>query len=266
MKYVHINNVLVAANMPQLLSDNKAYRYGDGLFETMKITKGEIVLLKYHISRLSGGIAQLKYSMPAYFNEAWLMQTVKELCIANNHKADARVRLSVYRGNGDIFSHTTAGIVLESYELVTPQLQQPLLIGLYNEGYKTYDSFSHLKTASSLLYSMAALHATEQQWQDCIILNQHQRIAETCIANIFWIKEKEIFTPPLSEACVAGVMRQYILDHTPVTQKVCTINDLLTADEIFITNAIRGIRPVTHFQEKNYVSSLGTQLAATLLS
>jgi branched-chain amino acid aminotransferase len=265
MKYVHINNVLAPAHTPQLLYNNKAYRYGDGLFETMKVMAGEVVLLPYHIKRLLAGVTQLKYNLPDYFNEAWLTAAIKELCIANEHTVQARVRLSLYRGNGDLSANPQSGIIIESYELIAMQLQHPLIIGLYEAGYKSCDSFSHLKTANSLLYSMAAIYATEQNWQDCIILNSHHHIAETTIANVFWIKNAAVFTPPLSAACVAGVMRQYILDNTPVTEAVCTVDDLLAADEVFITNAIRGIRPVTAFQEKKYVSSQGLQLAATLL-
>ncbi|MFD2920280.1 aminotransferase class IV [Terrimonas rubra] len=265
MKYVHVNNVLMAANTPRLLADNKAYRYGDGLFETIKVISGKPALLSYHIARLYRGITQLQYNMPVYFNEAWLADSIQELCIANGHNLQARVRLSLYRGNGDIFSNPEAGILIESYELVPEQLQHPLVIGLYTAGYKTADAFSNLKTASSLLYSMAAIYATQHQWQDSLILNYHQRIIETAIANIFWVKDGAVFTPPLSEGCVAGVMRQYLLDNTTITEKLCMIDTLLEADEVFITNAIRGIRPVTAFQEKKYVSSLGLQLAAAIL-
>ncbi len=265
MKYVHINNVLMPANTPQLLSDNKAYRYGDGLFETIKVVSGKPALLNYHINRLNQGISLLQYNMPAFFSETWLVDAIRELCIANGHNQMARVRVSLYRGNGDIFSNPEAGIMIESYELVPAQLQHPLVIGLYTAGYKNADSFSNLKTANSLLYSMAAIHATQQQWQDSIILNHQQHVIETAIANIFWIEEGMVFTPPLSEGCVAGVMRQYLLDNTHVTEKVCTVDSLLAADEVFITNAIRGIRAVTAFQEKKYVSSLGLQLAAAIL-
>ncbi len=265
MNYVNINNSLVPAVNPQLFHNNKAYRYGDGLFETMKATNGEIALFNYHINRLQAGIKQLKYIMPTYFSETWLADTITQVCIANNHTNMARVRLSLYRGDGDLQTNTEAGIIIETYELQETQLQHPLTIGVYNEGCKNCDSFSNLKTANALLYSMAAIYAGEQQWQDCIILNNHRRVAETTIANIFWIKKGIVFTPPLSEGFVAGVMRQYILDNTAVTLQICTLDDLLTADEIFLTNAIRGIRPVTVFEHKNYVSSLGLQLAATLL-
>lgn len=254
----------MAANTPQLLADNKAYRYGDGLFETIKVISGKPALFNYHINRLNQGISLLQYNMPAYYTETWLENTIQELCIVNGHNHQARVRVSLYRGNGDIFSNPDAGIILESYELVPAQLQHQLVIGLYTTGYKNVDSFSNLKTANSLLYSMAAIHAAKQQWQDSIILNQHRHVIETAIANIFWIEKGTVFTPPLSEGCVAGVMRQYLMDNTSIAEKVCTVDALLAADEVFITNAIRGIRPVTAFQEKKYVSSLGLQLAAAI--
>lgn len=267
MKYVSVNNTLLPANTPHLMPDNKAYRYGDGVFETMKVIAGEVIFLDYHIKRLFNGIQQLKYQVPDYFNEAWIIAAIKALCIANEHTVQARVRLSLYRGNGDISANPPAGIIIESYELTPTQLQHPLIIDIYEAGHKSFDGFSNLKTANSLLYSMAAIFARENNWQDCIILNQHQRVAETTIANIFWIKNDTLFTPPLSEGCVAGVMRQYLLDRKGIIikEKLCEVETLIEADEIFLTNVIRGIRPVSSFRGKNYVSSQVLQLAAAVL-
>jgi branched-chain amino acid aminotransferase len=132
-----------------------------------------------------------------------------------------------------------------------------LRIAVYPDGRKSCDVFSHLKSASFLPYVMAARWAQQHQLDDALVLNAHDRIADATIANVFAIKDNTIMTPPLQEGGVGGVMRKYLLAQLPaagykVAEQALLPDQVLQADELFLTNAIQGIRWVQQCGEKTY--------------
>jgi branched-chain amino acid aminotransferase len=127
------------------------------------------------------------------------------------------------------------------------------------------DVLSSLKTNNYLVYAMGAIHAKKHRFNDSLILNSSNRVCDSTIANVFWVKDKKVYTPPLSEGCVAGVMRANLLTRIPnegleVTEKEATEQDLLDADELFLTNALNGIRWVRQFRHKTYDNAIATRL------
>ncbi len=112
---------------------------------------------------------------------------------------------------------------------------------------------------------MAARYAKENKLNDCLVLNTNERIADSTIANIFLIKDQKLFTPPLSEGCVNGVMRRYIIEQYAVNETVFTVDDILSADELFLTNAMYGIRWVQQFREKKFSKLKTSEMHNTLL-
>lgn len=116
---------------------------------------------------------------------------------------------------------------------------------------------------------MGALYAKQHKLNDCLILNSYGRICDATIANVFWIYDHTVYTPPLLEGCVAGVMRRHLLKILPtqgylVEQKNLELIDLQQANEVFLTNAISGLRWVKHFREKEYTNILGSKIYALL--
>jgi branched-chain amino acid aminotransferase len=112
---------------------------------------------------------------------------------------------------------------------------------------------------------MAAQYARQHQLTDGLVLNTHNRICDGTIANIFRVHHNTIYTPPLAEGGVGGVMRRYLLDQLPkagyaVQEKICTAEDLEAATEVFLTNALYGIRWVSQFRNKTYQNQLTARL------
>lgn len=247
MEFINLNGKILRKDEAVIKIDNSSYRYGDGLFETMKIVDGKIFLEKYHFERLFHSIELLKFQLPEFFLKEKLIEEVLELCQGNDLRESARVRLSVSRGADEQLNY-----LIESSPL---QLREENLnIDVYPDARKSCDVFSNIKSANRLPYVMAEKFAKENQLDDCLVLNDYGRICDSTISNIFWIKNKKIFTPPLSEGCVAGVMRKFLIEKLRATsfelrEKACDISDLQNADEIFLTNAIRGIRTVKKFKE-----------------
>lgn len=269
MNYVSLNGKLLPEQEPVLLAANRGYRYGDGLFETMKMINGKIMLSEYHFERLFAGLVLLQFEIPKFFTAEKIQEHVLALCKKNSCEHLARIRLSVFRGNGGLYDENkTLEYLVECWPLnesVNSLNENGLAIGVYTDARKSCDRFSNLKSANFLIYAMAALYAKENKWNDSLLLNTNNRICDSTIANLFWIKDEKIFTPPLSEGCVNGVMRRYLVNELPgagytIEQNTASIADLENADEIFLTNAINGIRWVREFRGNTYPNTKVTAI------
>lgn len=268
--YINFDGALLRGDKSILTADNRGFRYGDGLFETMKVADGRLLLADYHFERLLTGLRTLQFDCPPFFTPAGLTGQILELCKKNGHLPLARVRLVVFRGEGGLydpvnhFPHTviqSASLEAAAGALNTNGLQ----IGLFPEGRKSCDPFSNLKSNNYLLYVLAALYARKNRLNDCLVLNSRDRIADSTIANLFYCRDGKVYTPPLSEGCVAGVMRRYLMDAMPragfdVTEKPVTPEDLEGAEEVFLTNALRGIKWVQSFRDTHYNHQLSAAI------
>ena len=265
MNSVCINGKIVFADKPVLMADNRGYRYGDSLFETMKIIGGQIMLEPFHFERLFTGMALLKYPVPGYLTPEKLRDDIILLCEKNNCASLARVRLSVSRGNGGLFDPDQGlQYLIECWPLTSSvnQLNENgFVIGIFPDARKSTDIFSNLKSGNFLPYTMAAQYAKANQLNDCLVLNTEGNIADASIANIFIIKDDFIYTPSLKDGCVNGVVRRYLLENLDawgyrVEEMPLSPALILDADEIFLTNAVNGIRWVKQMENKIYGNQL----------
>jgi len=270
MAFININGKIANADTPALAADNSSYRYGDGLFETAKVSQGDLMLASLHFERLFSGLGLLKYELPAFFSAEKLQEEVLQLCKKNNCSKLARVRLSVYRGHGGLYvGDTKTGYIIGCWPLdenINQLNENGLVVDVYPDARKSCDAFASLKSASHLPYVMAALYAKENKLNDCLVLNEYGRIADSTIANVFIVKDGVIITPALSEGCIAGVMRKYLLEQLgkagyKIKETQLTIQDIKEADEFFLTNAIRGIRWVGCFGQISYTNNITAEIS-----
>lgn len=270
MNHICFNGKIIDASEPVFTSTNRGYRYGDGFFETMRVANRTIPLLTYHIKRIQYSLQLLGYTEPVH-SLAEIVDQIFELCEKNKCSHSARVRLSFSNGNGSVFdANQNMDYLIEAVELnsgYNTLNENGLTTGLCHSVKKSCDSYANLKSANYLFSRVAAEFAKEKSWDDALILNQHNHICETTVTNIFWIKNNEIFTPPLSEGCVKGVMRAYLINTIGnVAEKICTLEDLKNADEIFLTNAVTGIRWVWKFENTTYHHKKTSTLYKELIS
>ncbi|HEV8286370.1 MAG TPA: aminotransferase class IV [Chitinophagaceae bacterium] len=261
MEFVNVNGEILSSGFAFVRTDNRSYRYGDGLFETMKAKNKKIILGDLHFERLYKSLSLLKFDIPAFFSQQNLETQILELCQKNNCEELARIRLSISRGNGSLYkSDEKFQYIIECSPLKheTDELDEGgLIIDVFPFARKSCDAFANIKSASHLPYVMAARFVKENKLNDCLLLNTYERICDSTIANLFWVKDEMISTPPLSEGCIAGVMRRYLMQcaqgtRYKVQEKPCEVKDLENADGIFLTNAIQGIKQVKRFRDKVY--------------
>jgi len=269
MNYIYKDGKMVAGTEPILSNNNRSFRYGDGLFETMKMINGSIALKELHFERLFSSLNILNYKIPASFTASFIGEAIKELAEKNECSHLCRIRLTVFRGNGNLYpAPASLNYIIECAPLnpsVNTWNERGFSIGLYKDAQKSCDIFSAIKSANFLSYVMAAMHAEANQLDDCLLLNTKGNIADATIANVFLEKENKIYTPAMTEGCINGVMRRYLLSKLKDSGYICLekeINeqDLLDADEIFLTNAVNGIRWVKQYNGKQYSFSVSAKI------
>jgi branched-chain amino acid aminotransferase len=267
MNFVCFNGEIVRSDQPLFTAQNRSFKYGDAVFETIKVYNGNILLAGLHFERLFMSLKLLK--LPFLFDEMALHKSIIQLCEKNECSQLARVRLAVYRDEND-----SSGFVVEANSLSTEANawnDKGLRIDLYPYARKSKDAFANLKTANFLAYVLAGLHAKENKLDDCIVLNSDSNLCDSSKANIFLVKEEKIFTPALHQGCINGVMRRFLIDglkglQFSLHQQEIKEEDLINADEVFLTNAIYGMRWIESFRNKKYTNTVSVRIYRQLLS
>ncbi len=257
VNYINLNGKIISNVDGGLPVDNDAFRYGYGLFETMLVQDGVIRLKEFHWERLFAGLRQLYFEIPMLMTAEWLEEEVMRTVKKNHGEKLCRVRLQMYAGGGGLYSVESRhpGFVIECFSLEEDNLRlnnNGLIVGVAAGLSKSADTLSNLKSCNALIYAMAARQAKEHKWNDALLYNNNEHVIESTIANIFWIKGGTVYTPPLSDGCVAGVMRRHIMGRITVSERTLKIEDLLQADEVFLTNAIKKMRWVGIIDGKKY--------------
>ncbi|MFT3827275.1 MAG: aminotransferase class IV [Chitinophagaceae bacterium] len=268
-EHIYFDGKIIPATSALVTADNRGLRYGDGLFETIKVINNTIQLQQLHFERLFNGLKLLQFDVPVHCTPAYLAEQILVLCKKNGAQKAARVRLAVFRGNGGLYDaeNMRPHIVIQTWALpenYTRFNENGLVVDLYQDVQKSCDILANVKSNNYLPYVMAALFAKKHKLNDSLVLNIHKRICDATIANVFLVKDKAVITPPLSEGCVAGVMRAHLLQKIAeagytITEAPVTKEMIDTADEMFLTNALYGIRWVQRCGEKQF----GNQFSAT---
>jgi branched-chain amino acid aminotransferase len=247
---------------------NRAFRYGDGLFESMRIKGAQVPFLKEHLNRLLAGILVLKMQAPKDFEDSISSQIQK--VIEEENLNSAILRLWVYRSGEGKYSPTSnqLSFCLQAEKLEEEPMQlnsQGLKIEIAESIQLHPSPFSAFKTLNSLSYIRASIEKDERKFDDLILLDQKGNISEATASNLFLVKDKVVYTPPLSSACVSGVLRTILLEDQslplPIKERELSTDDLMHADEVFLGNSIQGIKWVGSFRAKRYFHKCGTEVA-----
>ncbi|MEQ8624512.1 MAG: aminotransferase class IV [Vicingaceae bacterium] len=252
-----------------MFSLNRALKYGDGVFETIRIKAGKPCYLENHFNRLIGSLAQLKIELnQLQLNE--IKVCIDQLLIKNELESNAKLRLTVFRDGGGTYKPTAskAAYFIEAEQLdeaIVHLNQNGLRIDFSEEVTIFPNYLTSIKTLNSLPYILAAIEAKERKLDDLILLNNHQGLAEATSSNIFLVKKQDIYTPPISEGCLDGVMRSKVIEIAKKLDfKIVEIplkkEALLVADEIFLSNSVKKIQWVGSFGKKRYFNKVSKQL------
>ncbi len=258
-----LNGKLMTEEHVNISPNNRSFRYGDGCFETMKIINGKISLADEHFERLFTSLELLQFDKPKQLTANALKEQIVLLATKNNHQKLGRIRLTFFRSDGGLYDpqNMLPNYIIQTWDLnaANNELNENgLVIDIYTDARKVCDRYSPIKSNNYLSYAMAALWAKKNHLNDALLLNPYDRIADATIANIWMIKDGIIKTPSLQEGCVNGVMRKHLLkclraEGIPVEETGITVDELLNAQELFVTNAIYGIKWIRQVGNSNYI-------------
>jgi branched-subunit amino acid aminotransferase/4-amino-4-deoxychorismate lyase len=272
--YILFNDEFFTAEQAVIKASNRGFKFGDGLFESMRMCNGKLQFAEQHADRLKAGMKALKMEGFALLDEYFLRQKTAELLKKNKFNGNVRFRLSIYRDGEGLYTPQSnkIGYLLESVPLEQAQYelnQKGLIIDVYDDLTKQISKLANYKTSNALLYVMAGLFQKQHRLDEAIILNQNGFLCESTSSNVFVVYQKQIYTPALSEGCVAGVMRSVILKlakmhNLPLIEAQINPNILNEAEEVFVTNASSGIRWIMGYGKKRYFNEVAKELSAKL--
>ena len=261
MPLVSLNGNFLDADHPYLDGTNRSFKFGDGLFETIRIVEGKPFNLESHYKRIIEGLDILKINM-ADFSLSYLNEQIKELAENNSVNKGGRARLSIFRqGTGAYAPISMGGDYLLELEPIDfnyfPLNEDGLSVDIYDDVQKPINALSPFKTSNALFYIMASISAKEKGLDDVLMLNENKAIIESTASNLFIVSNGVLYTPSVEDGCVGGTFRMYLINlaiQNNIKVYECSLlpQNLYAADEIFLTNAIQGIRWVSSYKSKRY--------------
>jgi branched-subunit amino acid aminotransferase/4-amino-4-deoxychorismate lyase len=265
MEFVFHRGEYILRSQATIQVDDRAHRFGDGFFESIRIANGKAQFLKNHFGRIAASIQVLKMKSDSFdFNK--LEKDIEGLLQRNEIHEGGRMRITFYRKSKGFYlpkEHDldyfieVEGIPHNLFELNS----NGKTIDIYTEVKKDPNRFANYKTLNAQLYIMASIFADEKNWDDALIQNTKLAIIEATASNLFLVSNGVLYTPSLTDGCVGGTMRMTIINlalQNKLKVYECTINpqNLLTADEVFLTNAIRGVEWVASYRTKPYQNQI----------
>lgn len=274
LQYINFDGQIIPESQHIATVDNRALRYGDGLFETMLWKDGNIRFLDLHIERLQRGMQTLQLEEVSKFDKYFVRSKTEELIRKNNMIGQqARVRLIVYRDGGGTYSpETNKPLYCLQVSRVATSLRDKklgLIVDVYSEFKKPYSDLSHIKSNNALIYVMAGIYKKRFAYDEVFLLNQEGYLCEALTSNIFVYYEKALYTPALTEGCIAGTMRKVVMDMAAdegimVVEAQISPEIMKQADEIFCTNAVQGVQWVMGYKQKRYFNRISRILQEKL--
>ncbi|MBC2846175.1 aminotransferase class IV [Winogradskyella flava] len=275
---VNFNGNLVDVSDPILTQENRGYKYGDALFETLKVVNGKIFFWEDHYFRLMASMRILRMDIPMNFTMEFLETEILKTVEANQLiDSSARVRFNVDRGNGGKYlpnenSRVNFNIVAEPKHDPFYSINSDAIytVDLYKDFFMAPGLLSGLKSNNKAIQVIGSIYAQENDFDNCLILNTKKNVIEALNGNLFLVKGDKIKTPPLEDGCLKGVMRKQVLQilskdvNLFVEETSISPFELQKADELFITNVIKGIVPITKYRKKIYGSEFAQKLVIKL--
>lgn len=272
--YINNNGEVLSNEGPTIHPGNRGHLYGDGVFESIRIMAGKILNLENHFSRLIDGAKVIKMQIPNYYTTAFFDEKINELLSKSGIKDGGRCRLSLDRMTGGAYlpesNECTFYIEVYPYEVSHFELNpKGFEVDIYQDIKIQKNFFSNYKTKSGLTYVMAAINAKEKGLDDLFLSDYKGNILETSSCNIFIVSNGVLYTPGLDQGCLAGTMRMQIINlaiENGIKVYECPIlpQHLLSADEILMTNAIRGINWIGEYRNKQYSNNMSRKLVVLL--
>jgi len=258
-----------------LSSSNRAFLYGDGVFETLKVVNQKVLFLEDHYFRLMASMRIVRMQIPNNFTLEYFEEQVISTAQAANCAASARIRFTVFRNDGGYYLPQTREV---SYVIQASPLENVKYsfsdaayeVDLYKDFFISKQLLSTIKTTNKMISITGSIYAQENDLNNCLLLNNDKNVVEALNGNLFMLMGTKLITPPTEEGCLNGIARKQIIALAKKMEGIEMVEapispfDLQKADELFITNCIQGIQPITQYRKKAYTTNVSAQLLEKL--
>lgn len=272
--YVNNNGTILPSDAPTIHPGNRGHLYGDGVFESIRLMDGRPLNIQNHITRMIQGARVLKMNIPSFYTAGFFEEKILELINKSGLNGGGRCRLSLDRKTGGAYlpESNDCTFYIEVYPYLVSHYElnaKGLEIDIYRDIKLHKNLLSNFKTKMGIPYVMASISANEQGLDDLLLTNDKGNILESGSYNVFIVSNGVLYTPSLDEGCIAGTMRMQIINLALLNNiKIYECNilpqNLLSADEVFLTNAIRGINWVGGYRTKRYQNNMSRRLVVLL--
>lgn len=273
---IDFNGDLLPKNTFFLNHGNRALRYGDALFETIRAVNGKLFFWEDHYLRLMASMRILRMEIPMNFTMEYLEERIMAVIAGSGlENMPARVRFTVFRKDGGRYLPLTNDVsfIIEAEGLENPFFvldRDAYEVELFKDFYINPDMLATLKTNNRMINVVGSVYADENGYRNCLLLNNEKKVVEALNGNIFLVNGNLIKTPPLKDGCINGIIRKKLigilgaLDHYDFQEDHISPFELQKADELFITNAVLGIQPISKYRKKEYGTKVATDLVGKL--
>lgn len=270
---INYNGKLVEQSA-QMIEFNRGFLFGDAVFETLKVSNNTLLFLEDHYLRLMAAMRICRMEIPMNFTMEFLEEQVVSL-MAKVSFSNARVRVTVFRVGTGFYTPESNNVefVITAQSLSSSTYQVPSAsyeVELFKDFHLSKQLLSTLKTNNKMIHSLAGIFAKENEYANCLLINEEKNVVEAIQSNLFMKIGNKLVTPPISDGCQNGIMRKQIIkllqknEMVTIEEKSISPFDLQKADELFLTNVISGIQPITKYRKKKYVTDFATQLVEML--
>lgn len=273
---INANGTLQEVAATRVSPYNRAFLYGDGVFETLRAVNGKLLFWEDHYFRLMASMRILRMEIPMSFTPDFLeteLQKTIDACGLSNQAA--RVRITVYRDGQGTYRPEKDEVGYYAFAKALPSpfytlSDTPYEVELYKDHYVNPGILTTLKTTNKVLHVTGSIFARENGYDNCLLINTNKNIVEALQGNLFLVKGNVIKTPPLEDGCLRGIIRKQLLSIIPqkkeyqLEETSISPFELQKADELFITNSIMGIRPITKYRKKVYDNKVASELLKLL--
>ncbi len=256
---VNQNGSLVSEKDFKLSLENRAFKYGDGIFDTLKLENGILHFLEDHYFRLMSSMRMLRMRIPTNFTQEYYEKQIRLTLNANNLSQYARVRVNVFRQDGGLYAPLTNEVdFLIEVNPLNENYKGVVEIELFKDFPLASGLLSTIKTNNRLINVLGSIFSRENKYQNCILINEKKELVEALNSNIFLVKGTEVWTPSLDTGCINGIIRKKLIealrknDIFMIEEKSISPFDLLKVDEVFLTNSIHEIQSVDRYRKKSY--------------
>ncbi|MCK4301977.1 MAG: aminotransferase class IV family protein [candidate division Zixibacteria bacterium] len=245
-----INGRLVERKDARISVFDNSLLYAEGLFETLLVIDDRLVFAGEHLRRLYRGARIIGLDIPVSPEKLtrWMIKTVQA-----HPDRITKLRLTVTSGEAArwVGRQGKPQIVLSASPHQMPTKPFRLHVSEFKVDQKSI--FRRIKTISYAIHAAALKQARQKDCDDALLLNQNHQVAEVTSANLYWVRNGRVFTPPIGSGCLEGITRKIVLrearklDHA-ITEKDASLNRLLDADEVFISSSLKLVVGVSHIR------------------